>query len=114
MIKNFGGRKLSKKGPHRRAMLGNMAMSLFLYERIQTTVPKAKELRKVAERLITYAKKDNHREVRRIVKQKTVYNKLFDVIAPRYKERPGGYTQIIRIGKRRGDNTETCLIRLVA
>ena len=114
MIKNHGGRKLGKTGSHRRAMLKNMAQSLFQHERIQTTVPKAKELRSFAEKLITLAKKDNHREVRRSVQQKNVYTKLFEVLAPRYKDRPGGYTQIIRIGRRKGDDTETCLIRLVS
>ena len=113
MIKTLGSRKLGRTGAHRRAMLSNMATSLFLHERIETTVAKAKELRPFAERLITDAKKGKHDEVRRVVHNKLVYKKLFEVIAPRYQARTGGYTQILRTKTRSGDNAELGLIRLV-
>jgi large subunit ribosomal protein L17 len=113
MIKHLGGRKLGRTSSHRRALLSNMATSLFLHERIVTSVAKAKELRSFAERLITQAKQGKHREVRRRVHDKKVAQKLFEVIAPRYQARAGGYTQIIRIGARVGDRSEQGLVRLV-
>ena len=95
-------------------MLSNMVTSLFLHERIVTSVAKAKELRPVAEKLITQAKQGKHQEVRRRVQNKKVAQKLFEVIAPRYQSRAGGYTQIIRIGVRAGDRSEQGMVRLVA
>jgi large subunit ribosomal protein L17 len=113
MIKNLGARKLGRTTSHRKAMLRNMATSLFLHERVQTSVEKAKELRPFAEKIITHAKHGNHREVRREIQNKTAYKKLFDVLAQRYQERPGGYTQILRLGRRIGDSSVLGLIRLV-
>lgn len=111
--KHLGGRKLGRTGSHRRALLGNMATSLFLHERIETTIEKAKELRPFAEKLITAAKKGRHDNVRKSLHDKKVYRKLFEVIAPRYQNRPGGYTSIVRTGRRIGDNAQLGLIRLV-
>lgn len=113
MIKNLGARKLSRTGSHRRAMFCNMATSLLQHEKVETTLPKAKELRRVAERVIADAKNGRHIEVRRVIKDKAVYHKVFDVLAPRYKERPGGFTRILKLGARRGDATETALVKLV-
>ncbi|MDA8244660.1 MAG: 50S ribosomal protein L17 [Elusimicrobia bacterium] len=113
MIKNLGARKLSRTGSHRRAMFSNMASSLLLHEKVQTTLPKAKELRKVAERVIADAKNNRRVEVRRVIKDKAVYQKVFEVIAPRYKERAGGFTRILKLGPRKGDATEVALVKLV-
>ena len=113
MINNLGARKLSRTGSHRRAMFSNMATSLLLHEKVETTLPKAKELRRVVERVIADAKNGRHVEVRRIIRDKTVYHKIFDLIAPRYKERPGGFTRILKLGARRGDAAETALVKLV-
>jgi len=113
MIKNLGHRKLSKTSSHRRAMLNNMAVSIILHEQIETTVPKAKEVRRVVEQMITEAKKGNHLKMKNEVKDKTAYKKLFEVLAQRYETRPGGYTKIIKSGIRRGDNVETALVKLV-
>lgn len=114
MIKHYGGRKLGRTGSHRRALLSNLAASLFMHERIVTTVAKAKELRGFADKIITEAKKGRHREVRRRIHDKKVYKKLFEVLAPRYQARPGGYTQVLRLGARAGDNAEQGLVRLVS
>ena len=96
------GRKLNRNSPHRKAMFRNMATSLFLHERIQTSMAKAKELRSFAEKIITRAKKGKYQLVRRDIHDKTAYKKLFDVLAQRYQERPGGYTQVFRLGRRVG------------
>ena len=113
MIKHHGGRKLGRTGTHRRALLSNLATSLFLHERIVTSVAKAKELRPYAERIITQAKQGKHQEVRRRIHNKQVAQKLFQVLAPRYQNRAGGYTQIIRMGRNAGDNSEQGLVRLI-
>ena len=113
MIKNLGYRKLSKTGSHRRAMFSNMASSLLLHEKVKTTVPKAKELRRVVEGVINDAKKGRWLQVRRVVRSKSIYHKVFDVLAPRYKERPGGCTRILKLGCRKGDAAETALVKLV-
>jgi large subunit ribosomal protein L17 len=97
-------------------MLRNMATSLFRHERIETTTAKAKELRPVAERLITLARRgDVHarRLAGRKIQDRDVLGKLFDDIAPRYAERPGGYTRILKLGHRKGDGAEMSLIELV-
>jgi large subunit ribosomal protein L17 len=94
-------------------MFSNMATSLLLHEKVETTLPKAKELRSVVERVIADAKNNRWVEVRRVIKDKAVYHKVFDVIAPRYKDRDGGFTRILKLGARRGDATETALIKLV-
>src|SRR6478672_8157809 len=103
MVKQMGGRKLGVTSSHRRAMLRNMATSLFLHEKVETTIAKAKELRPFAEKVITQAKLGKHYMVRRTISDKVVYKKLFDVLARRYAERPGGYTRIVRLGARPGD-----------
>jgi large subunit ribosomal protein L17 len=113
MIKHLGGRKLGVTSSHRRAMLRNMTVSLILHERIETTIAKAKELRSFAEKIITQAKLGKHVEVRKSISDKVAFKKLFDVIAQRYEGRPGGYTQILRLERRAGDNSQSGLIRLV-
>ena len=113
MINNLGARKLSRTGSHRRAMFSNMATSLLLHEKVETTLPKAKELRRVVERVIADAKNGRYVEVRRIIKDKAVYHKVFDVLAPRYKERAGGCTRILKLGARRGDAAEAAMVKLV-
>lgn len=110
------GRQLSRTRSHRKATLRNMATSLFLHERIETTSAKAKELRPYAERLITLARRgDLHsrRLAAMKIQDRQVLGKLFDDIAPRYAERPGGYTRILKLGNRKGDAAEMSLIELV-
>jgi large subunit ribosomal protein L17 len=114
MVKQMGGRKLGVTSSHRRALLRNMATSLFLHEKVETTLAKAKELRPYAEKIITEAKQGKHYMVRRTIQDKVVYKKLFDVLAPRYKERPGGYTRILHLAPRVGDNSKRGLISLVS
>ncbi|NOT33848.1 MAG: 50S ribosomal protein L17 [Candidatus Eisenbacteria bacterium] len=109
-------RKLSRTWSHRRALLRNLVTALFQYERIETTVAKAKEARQIAERLITFAKRGDmaaRRHVDRFVMKPEITAKLFATIAPWYAERPGGYTRIIRIGRRLGDAGETAYLELV-
>ncbi len=109
-------RKLSRTWSHRRALLRNLVTALFQYERIETTVAKAKESRRLAERLITFAKRGDvaaRRHVARFVMRPEITAKLFATIAPWYAERAGGYTRIIRIGHRLGDGGETCYLELV-
>lgn len=110
------GRKLSRTASHRRATLRNMATSLFRHGRIETTTAKAKELRPYAERLITLAKRgDLH--ARRLagarIREREVLGILFDELGPRFKDRPGGYTRIIKLGNRKGDAADMSLIQLV-
>ncbi len=110
------GRKLQRTASHRRAMMRNLATSLFRHERIETTTAKAKELRPYAERLITLARRgDLHarRLVARKIQDREVLGKLFDEISSRYAERPGGYTRILKLGNRKGDAAEISLIELV-
>lgn len=110
------GRKLNRKPAHRKAMFANMATSLFEHERIQTTTPKAKELRSHAEKLITLAKKGtlhSRRQAAAIVRDNEVLAKLFGEIAERFADRPGGYTRIMHLGPRRGDNAPMSIIELV-
>ncbi len=110
------GRNLSRSPSHRKALLRNMATSLFQHERITTTTARAKELRPYAERLITLARRgDLHarRLAARRIADRDVLSKLFDDIAPRYAERPGGYTRILKLGNRKGDAAEMALIELV-
>ena len=109
-------RKLSRTHEHRRALLRNLVTSLFLHERIETTVAKAKEARRVAERMITFAKRGDisaRRHVDSYVFDPAATRKLFDTIAPWYAERQGGYTRIIRIGPRPGDAAEMVYLELV-
>jgi large subunit ribosomal protein L17 len=110
------GRKLNRSASHRRAMLSNLAVSILDKERITTTLIKAKEVRGVVERLITYGKKGDLHGIRlasRRVNDKTVLKKLFEDIAPSYKEREGGYTRIIKLDNRKGDNAPMSIIELV-
>lgn len=110
------GRQLSRTSTHRKATLRNLATSLFRHERIETTTAKAKELRPFAERLITLARRgDVHarRMAGRSIHDREVLGKLFDDIAPRYAERPGGYTRILKLGARKGDAADMSLIELV-
>ena len=110
------GRALSRTASHKKATMRNMATSLFEHERIETTTAKAKELRPFAERLITLGKRgDLHarRLAGRQIANRDVLGKLFDDIAPRFTERPGGYTRILKLGTRRGDAAEMALIELV-
>jgi len=109
-------RKLSRTAEHRRAVLRNLVTALFQYERIETTVAKAKEARRLAERLITFGKQGDvaaRRHVARFVTRPAVSAKLFDTIAPWYAERAGGYTRIVRLGHRLGDAGETAYLELV-
>ncbi len=110
------GRKLNRTASHRRAMLSNLAISILDKERVTTTLAKAKEVRGVVERLITYGKKGDLHRVRlaaRRINDKTVLKKLFDDIAPSYKDREGGYTRIIKVNDRKGDNAAMSIIELV-
>lgn len=110
-------KQLSRTSSHRKALLSNMATSLFKYGAIVTTVTKAKELRPVAEKLITLARRgDLHarRLVERRIREKEVSSDLFKTIGPRFAARPGGYTRIIRLGHREGDGAETARIELLA
>ncbi|MEJ2218413.1 MAG: 50S ribosomal protein L17 [Gemmatimonadota bacterium] len=110
------GRHLNRTAEHRNAMLGNLATSLFLHGRIETTLAKAKELRGYAEPLITKAKRgDLHarRLVARRVHDPAALSKLFEDIAPRFADRPGGYTRVIKVGHRAGDAADLAIIELV-
>src|SRR5512140_3456491 len=106
-------RKLSRTASHRKAVLRNLVTALFQFERIETTVAKAKETRRLAERLITFAKRGDlaaRRHVARFVTRPAVTAKLFATVAPWYTERPGGYTRIIRLGPRLGDAGEMAFL----
>jgi len=110
------GRKLNRNSAHRKAMFRNMASSLFENEIIKTTVPKAKELRRVAEPLITLAKEDSvaHRRLAfDRLRDREVVTKLFNELGPRYAERPGGYLRIMKCGFRAGDNAPMAYVELV-
>jgi large subunit ribosomal protein L17 len=109
-------RKFNRKSSHRQAMLANLAQSLFEHGVIKTTLPKAKDLRSVAEKLITKAKKgdlNSRREVLKTLSRKDVVAKLFDEIAPQVAERNGGYTRVIKAGFRLGDAAPMAVISLV-
>ena len=109
------GRKLNRTSAHRAAMLGNLVTSLFLHERIETTVAKGKELRSVADKLVTLAKKgDLHsrRVAATVVKDDEVLRKLFAEIGPRMADRKGGYTRFLHAGKRQGDNAPMAFVEL--
>ncbi|MHB9156403.1 MAG: 50S ribosomal protein L17 [Endomicrobiales bacterium] len=117
MIKNLGGRKLSRTGAHRRSLLRNLATSLFQHEKIQTTLPKAKELASFSEKLITRARPGDLNAIKalsREIKNEEVRKKIFDVLVPRYQKRNGGYTQILKLGQRKGDNATMAVVRLIS
>lgn len=110
------GRSLNRTSSHRKAMFSNMANSLFLHEQIKTTVPKAKELRRFAEPLITLAKTSsvaNRRLVFARLRDRKMVTKLFDDIGPHFKERPGGYLRVLKCGFRLGDNAPMAYVQLV-
>ena len=110
------GRKFNRNSSHRKAMFRNMASSLVRHEIIKTTLPKAKELRRVVEPLITMAKQDsvaNRRLAFARTRDKEVVGKLFNELGPRYESRPGGYTRIMKCGFRAGDNAPMAYIELV-
>jgi large subunit ribosomal protein L17 len=112
------GRKLGRTASHRKAMFVNMAAALIKHEQITTTLPKAKELRPVVEKLVTLSRrgaKDLHarRQLVAQVGDETQVQKLFDVIGPRYAKRPGGYTRVLKAGFRHGDNAEMAVIEFV-
>jgi large subunit ribosomal protein L17 len=116
MMHNRAGRKLRRTTAHRLAMFSNQLESLFTHERIQTTLTKAKELRPLAEKLITTAKTDDvtaRRRVARWVPDRTTVKKVFENLAPRFVDRPGGYTRILRLGQRRGDAAEAAILEFV-
>lgn len=111
------GRTLGRKSDHRKAMYRNMASSLFTHEVIKTTLPKAKELRRVAEPLITKAAKKDSVANRRLafsrLRDKQAVTKLFEELGPRYAQRPGGYLRVLKAGYRPGDNAPMALVELV-
>lgn len=110
------GRRFGGDAAHQKAMMANLAASLFAAEGIVTTEAKAKALRPVAEKLITKAKKGglhNHRTVVSFLRDREMASKLFDDIGPRYEDRPGGYTRILKLGPRQGDNAPMARIELV-
>ena len=110
------GRKLNRNSSHRKAMFRNMAVSLMQHEMIRTTLPKAKELRRVAEPLITLAKTDSVAKRRLAysrLRDRTIVTKLFNELGPRYKQRPGGYLRILKCGYRAGDKAPMAIVELV-
>ena len=116
MRHRVAGRKLGRTSAHRQALMRNLSMALIEHERITTTLAKAKELRRFAERLVTLAKREtlhSRRRVLRHVPDRKLVAKLFDTLSARYAQRPGGYTRIIKLGPRRGDDAEMAVIELV-
>jgi len=116
MRHRLSGRQLNRNSSHRKAMFRNMAASLLDHELIKTTLPKAKELRRVAEPLITLAKNDsvaNRRLAFNRLRDRDVVSKLFNELGPRYKTRPGGYLRILKCGFRTGDNAPMAIVELV-
>jgi large subunit ribosomal protein L17 len=112
------GRKLGKKTAHRTAMFANMAAALIKHEQIRTTLPKAKELRPVVEKLVTLSRRGpSNLQARRLalsqVRDEVQVKKLFEVIGPRYAKRPGGYTRVLKAGFRHGDNAAMALIEFI-
>jgi large subunit ribosomal protein L17 len=117
MRHRMAGRKLNRTSSHRKALFSNMAVALIKHEQIKTTLPKAKELRGVVDRLITLGKRgDLHARriaISRLQGDKKLADKLFSVLGDRYKDRPGGYTRVIRAGFRYGDSAPMAVIELV-
>ena len=111
-----GARKLNRTSSHRKAMFSNMAVSLLIHEQIKTTLPKAKELRRVADKMITLGKRGTlhtRRQAFSYLRDDTAVSKLFGALAERYKERGGGYTRVLKAGFRYGDNAPMAFIELV-
>lgn len=116
MKHRVGFNRLGRKPSHRKSLHRNMVTSLFRHERIQTTKAKAQAIRRTAEKMITRAKLDsvhNRRMVGRDIKDKSILSKLFTEIAPRFRERPGGYTRVLKLGFRKGDASQMVLLELV-
>lgn len=111
------GRKLGRVSEHRRALFRNQLRSLIIYERIVTTLPKAKELRPIAEKIVTMARNTESVHARRLVGRwltdRDLIKRLFTEIAPRFLTRPGGYTRIVKLGPRRGDGSEIAILEFV-
>jgi len=111
-----GPRKLNRTSTHRKAMFANMAAALVKHEQIVTTLPKAKELRRIADKLVTLGKRgDLHarRQALSVIKDRALVEKLFSTLAERYAERPGGYTRVLKAGFRYGDSAPMAIIELV-
>lgn len=116
MRHNKIGRRLGRAPSHRQHMMRNMVNSFFEYEKLTTTVTRAKELRRLVERMITIAKRgdlNSRRQALKVIHDRKLVAKLFEMIAPRYQERAGGYTRIIRLNPRLGDNAPMAIIELV-
>ena len=116
MRHNVKGRKLGRTSAHRKAMFRNQLASLVENERIRTTLPKAKELRPIAEKIVTQGKKDTlhaRRQVNRWLPRRDLVKKVFEEIAPRFEERAGGYLRIVKLGPRQGDRAEMALVEFV-
>ena len=116
MRHNKTGRRLGRKPDHRQHMMRNMVTSFFEYEKITTTTTRAKELRKVVDKMMTLGKRgDLHarRQALQVIRDPKVVGKLFELIAPRYQDRPGGYTRILKLENRQGDNAPMAIIELV-
>ena len=116
MRHRHGARKLNRTSSHRKAMFSNMAVSLLTHEQIKTTLPKAKELRRVADKMITLGKRGNlhaRRRAHSYLRDDSAVSKLFGALAERYKERSGGYTRVVKVGFRYGDNAPMAVIELV-
>ena len=117
MIKNYNTRKLGRTSAHRKAMLKNLATSLFLNEKITTTLAKAKELVRYSDHLITYAKPNNLNAKRKLaseIQDKEVFKKVIEVLVPRYSSRNGGYSRIFKIGTRQGDRASMAVVKLIS
>ena len=116
MRHRHAGKQLNRTSSHRKAMFKNMAVSIMRHELIKTTLPKAKELRRVVEPLITLGKKDsvaNRRLAFARLRDREIVTKLFNELGPRYKERPGGYLRILKCGFRQGDKAPMAIVELV-
>ena len=116
MKHNITHRKLNRNSSHRKALLMNLSNALIKHEQIKTTLPKAKELRHFVEKIVTLGKKgslESRRKIISILKDEKMTSKIFDIFADRYKDRNGGYTRIVKIGNRFGDNAQTAVIEFV-
>ncbi len=116
MRHRMSGRKLNRTKSHRRALFANMAVALITHEQIKTTLPKAKDLRSVADKMVSLGKKGTlaaRRQAVAYLRDEAAAKKLFDVLAERYKERPGGYTRVLKAGFRHGDSAPMAIIELV-
>ena len=116
MKHSLSQRKLNRTSSHRKALLMNLSNALIKHEQITTTLPKAKELRPFVEKIVTLGKKgslESRRKIISILKDEKMTSKIFDIFADRYKDRNGGYTRIVKIGNRFGDNAQTAVIEFV-